>query len=173
MGDGRDWTFVLDSDCDECGVDVRHLDDADLAGLVRSAGRTWQLLLDEHADDAAVRTRPAPEVWAPVEYGEHVRDVLHLYRERTELMLSQDDPLFPDWDPDTNAAAYGTSDPRTVGAEIAVAAFALADVYAGLDAAALARPGRRSDGAEFQVGSLGRYMLHDVLHHVRDADRAL
>jgi len=173
MGDGRDWTFVLDSECDECGVDVRHLDDADLAGLVRSAGRTWQLLLDEHADDAAVRTRPAPEVWAPVEYGEHVRDVLQLYRQRTELMLTRDNPEFPDWDPDMTAAAYTASDARTVGAEIVTSADALADVYADLDAAAFARPGRRSDGAAFQVGSLGRYMLHDVLHHVRDADRAL
>jgi len=81
--------------------------------------------------------------------------------------------MFPDWDPDTTAAAYGTSDARKVGAEIAAAADALADVYAALDAAAFARPGRRSDGATFQVGSLGRYMLHDVLHHVRDADRAL
>ena len=173
MGDGRDWTFVLRSACEECGVDVRGLDEGDLAGLVRSAGRTWQLLLDEHADDAAVRTRPAPDVWAPVEYGEHVRDVLVRYRERTLVMLTQDDPEFADWDPDTTATAYGRTDARMVGAQIAAAADALAAVYADLDATALARPGRRSDGAQFQIGSMGRYLLHDVLHHVWDADQAL
>ncbi len=173
MGDGRDWTFVLQTSCDECGVDVRDLDDRELAGLVRSAGRTWQLLLDEHADDAAISTRPAPDTWSPVEYAEHVRDVLRRYRDRTLLMLSEDDPLFADWDPDTSAVRYGRTDARTVGAELVAAADALAAVYDGLGATALARPGRRSDGASFSVGSMGRYMLHDVLHHVRDAEQSL
>ena len=30
------------------------------------------------------------------------------------------------------------------------------------------RPGRRSNGSVFTVETLGRYFLHDVLHHLHD-----
>jgi hypothetical protein len=30
------------------------------------------------------------------------------------------------------------------------------------------RPGVRSNGSEFTVESLGRYHLHDVVHHLHD-----
>ena len=33
------------------------------------------------------------------------------------------------------------------------------------------RPGRRSDGAEFTIDSLARYLLHDVVHHLHDVGR--
>ena len=172
MGDGRDWTFVLTDLCTECGVDVQDLDERELGGLIRSAGRTWQLMLTDHTHDAATTARPAPDIWSPVEYGEHVRDVLVLYRQRVELMLTQADPMFADWDPDTSSADYGQTDPAVVGGQIATAADDLAARYDPLDESALARPGRRSDGASFDVGSIGRYLLHDVLHHVWDADHA-
>jgi hypothetical protein len=34
--------------------------------------------------------------------------------------------------------------------------------------AAWDRPGLRSNGSRFTVASLGRYHLHDVVHHLRD-----
>ena len=33
------------------------------------------------------------------------------------------------------------------------------------------RPGGRSDGARFTVGTLARYLLHDPVHHVWDVER--
>lgn len=172
MGDGRDWTFVLDEKCGECGEDIRELDERDLAGQVRATGARWQQLLSSRAADPAMRARPTPTTWAPTEYAEHVRDVLALYTVRTRLMLSEDDPEFADWDPDTTADAlpYGQVAPATAGAEIATNAERLAVIYDWVEPGGLARTGRRSDGATFTVGSLGRYMLHDLRHHLWDVD---
>ena len=175
MGDGRDWTFVLVELCAECGYDVRELDEAELGPLVRSVGRTWEALLDSVADDPRAVRRPAPAVWSPIEYGEHVRDVLALFTLRARRILAEDDPQFADWDPDVTAdeLPYGQVPPREVGAAIASNADVLAELYEGADEADLARPGRRSDGAVFTLGSLGRYMLHDTVHHVYDVETSL
>jgi hypothetical protein len=173
MGDGRDWTFVLDEVCSECGEDVRELDEGDLATLVRATGLRWQQLLTSRAADPAMRVRPTPTTWSPTEYAEHVRDVLALYTVRTRLMLSEDDPEFADWDPDTTADAvpYGQVAPGVAAVEITRNAERLAVIYDWVEPGGLARTGRRSDGATFTVGSLGRYMLHDLRHHLWDVDR--
>ena len=42
----------------------------------------------------ALRTRPAPDVWSPLEYACHVRDVLRVQRERIELAQRADEPVF-------------------------------------------------------------------------------
>ena len=175
MGDGRDWTFVLDETCSECGNDVRDLPEADLASLVRDVGDRWRRLLTERAGDPELRVRPTPTTWSATEYGEHVRDVLALFALRTQRMLSEDDPEFADWDPDVTAAErpYGQTAPTVVGTEIAANAERLAVIYDWVEPEGLARVGRRSDGARFTVGSLGRYLLHDVRHHLWDVDPAL
>ena len=59
MGDGRDWTFVLDEKCGECGEDIRDLDERDLAGQVRATGARWQQLLTSRAADPATWARIA------------------------------------------------------------------------------------------------------------------
>ena len=77
---------------------------------------------------ADARTRPEPGKWSPLEYACHVRDVLRLYDQRLELMLSQDDPLFPNWDQDETAVAdrYAEQDPAEVAAALRQAALAIA-----------------------------------------------
>ena len=76
--------------------------------------------------------RPRPDKWSPLEYGCHVRDVLRLYDYRLGLMLTEDDPLYPNWDQDETAIAdrYDTQDPATVAAELAAAAEAMAARFA-------------------------------------------
>ena len=37
------------------------------------------------------------------EYGCHVRDTCRIFRERLDLMLTQDDPVFANWDQDVTA----------------------------------------------------------------------
>lgn len=36
----------------------------------------------------------------------------------------------------------------------------------------LARPGRRSNGSQFTVDTLGKYFLHDLEHHAHDVSRS-
>jgi hypothetical protein len=96
--------------------------------------------------------------------------VFRLYDQRLELMLSQDDPLFPNWDQDETAVTdrYGEQDPAEVAAELRQAAFAIAGQFEGVTGEAWQRTGARSDGARFTVETFARYFVHDPVHHLYD-----
>jgi hypothetical protein len=85
-------------------------------------------------------------------------------------MLSQDDPLYENWDQDETALAqrYAEQDPAEVAPQLLAAAGTLADRFDGLRAEQWLRPGRRSDGASFTVETFGRYFIHDPVHHLFD-----
>jgi len=108
--------------------------------------------------------------WSPAEYGCHVRDVFRLFDQRLELMLSADDPLFPNWDQDDTAVAdrYGEQDPAEVAAALEQAARVIAASFAAVTGSQWQRTGRRSDGARFTVETFARYFVHDPVHHLYD-----
>jgi hypothetical protein len=164
--DGKDWTWVLRQPCPECGLDTSSFDRDEIPSLVLANAAGWQAPLT--AADASVR--PRPDKWSALEYGAHVRDVLRLYDYRLGLMLTQDNPLYPNWDQDETAVAerYQSQDPATVAAELTAAAQQVAASFAALNADQWERPGRRSDGASFTVETFGRYFVHDPLHHLYD-----
>jgi hypothetical protein len=168
--DTKDWTWVLGRPCPECGFDPGAHSLATLPGLLHDSAMVWSGVLA--AADAA--RRPAPDVWSPLEYACHVRDVHRLFAERVELMLARDEPHFDNWDQDETAVAsrYAEQDPATVDAELVEAAGHVAGVYAAVTPEAAVRRGIRSDGSEFTVETLGIYHLHDVLHHVHDVGAA-
>jgi hypothetical protein len=89
---------------------------------------------------------------------------------RLMLMLSEDDPLFQNWDQDETAVAqrYDLQDPVTVSSELEAAATVFADHYDAVLPAQWSRPGRRSNGSEFTVETLAYYALHDLHHHLWD-----
>ena len=165
--DTKDWTWVLDTTCPECGYDAGAV--ADLAEVARELRRTaddWALVL--RAPGAT--TRPRPDVWSPAEYGAHVRDVHRVFATRLELMLGADAPGFANWDQDATALEerYDRADPVEVADELLAAASAVADRYDAVPDDALERTGARSDGSTFTVASLARYHLHDIVHHLWD-----
>jgi hypothetical protein len=164
--DDKNWTWVLERPCPECGFDGGAVDHGDIAALARSNGAEWPGLL---ADERAV-TRPSDDRWSALEYGCHVRDVFRIYRFRLGLMLDHDGPSFPNWDQDASAITdrYGSQHPNTVAAEIVAAAEALADRFDNLGSDQWHRTGFRSDGAAFTIDSFGRYMIHDPIHHLVD-----
>jgi hypothetical protein len=163
--DTKDWTWVLDRPCPECGFDSRAVRGRDVPALLRAAADRWRHLLAA----TGVRQRPVPGVWSPLEYGCHVRDACRVYAERVRLMLDTDDPAYPNWDQDATAVAdrYAEQDPDRVAADLVEAAGALADRLAAAGTG-WARTGTRSDGARFTVDGLARYFLHDVVHHEHD-----
>jgi len=114
--------------------------------------------------------RPAPATWSPLEYACHVRDVHRLFQQRLELMLEQDNPTFANWDQDETALAerYWEQDPAVVATEVTESGADLADAYTRVGEGDWARTGARSNGSTFTVDSLGRYLLHDLFHHVWD-----
>jgi len=117
-----------------------------------------------------VAERPAPQVWSPLEYGAHTRDVLRLFQERLARMLAEDEPSLADWDPNEAAlqGGYHDADPDTVAAEILTEAEKLATAVEAVPADAAERRGLRSDGAAFTVTTLMQYLVHDLVHHLWD-----
>ena len=163
--DSKDWTWVLKRPCPECGFDTRGFVVTAVPGMIMANAAAWQSALEGDA-----RTRPEPAKWSPLEYGCHVRDVLRLYDQRLELMLTQDDPLYPNWDQDETAVAdrYAEQDPAEVAAALRQAAFAIAGRFERVTGDQWRRPGRRSDGARFTVETFARYFIHDPVHHLYD-----
>jgi hypothetical protein len=164
--DTKDWTWVLDRACAECGFDAAALEREQIADMVRIDAERWALVLAR--PDAA--RRPHRDAWSPLEYACHVRDVHRIFAERLAAMLTDDDPQFDNWDQDASAVEddYAAQDPALVSAELLEAAHAVAATYAAVQGDQWLRPGRRSNGSAFTVESLGRYHLHDDVHHLWD-----
>jgi hypothetical protein len=165
--DTKDWTWVLERECPECGFDARTPQRADLADLMAQVGSRWVAAMNAIAD---ARTRPAPAVWSPLEYACHVRDEFDLARVRVGLMLGEDGVRFANWDQDATAIeeGYAGQDPMVVTDELARAAAELVAVLEAVPADAWNRTGLRSDGSTFTVESFTRYLLHDPVHHLTD-----
>ena len=164
--DTKDWTWVLERPCAECGFDPAAQGLADLPRLVHDTAMTWtQVLARRDAGE-----RPAPGVWSPLEYGCHVRDVHVLFAERLRAMLDEDEPTFANWDQDVTAIEgdYGSQDATVVAVELIEAAGTVAGIYSTVRDETSHRPGVRSNGDRFTVETLGSYHLHDVVHHLHD-----
>jgi hypothetical protein len=161
--DTKNWTWVIERPCPECGYDARDYKDADIAGAILANAVSWT----EVAARPHVNVRPDDSTWSPLEYMAHVRDVLRIYLVRVRLMLDTDDPEYPNWDQDVTAVEerYNEQAPGVVAVELMDAAAALAAAFNAVDAAGWQRVGRRSDGASFTVSSISRYLLHDLEHH--------
>ena len=134
--------------------------------MIMANAAAWQAALDGAAD---ARTRPEPGKWFPLEYACHVRDVFRLYDQRLELMLGQDDPLFPNWDQDETAVAdrYGEQDPAEVAAALRRAALAIAGPFEGVTGSNGGVPAAAAT-ARFTVETFARYFVHDPVHHLYD-----
>ncbi len=52
--------------------------------------------------------------------------------------------------------------------ELTVAVAAAAALYDGVRGSGWDRSGLRSNGSRFTIASLGRYHLHDIVHHLHD-----
>ncbi|MCW2765702.1 MAG: methyltransferase type 12 [Nocardioides sp.] len=164
--DTKDWTWVLDRPCPECGFVADDLSVERLGAAVRDNAAGWEPVLAAPGATA----RPDPGVWSPLEYACHVRDVHRVFRERVQAMLSEDEPRFANWDQDETAVAanYAEQVPGIVTLELVAAAAAIADLYDTVPGDAWGRAGVRSNGSEFTIETLGRYHLHDVVHHLHD-----
>jgi hypothetical protein len=164
--DDKDWTWVLERPCPDCGYDAAVIARTDFGSHTLAAVAELRAALTR----ADATERPEPTVWSPLEYGAHVRDVCVLFRTRLNLLRDEDDPLFANWDQDETALAerYWEQDPATVSTELDAAARAMATAIDEVGIDEWQRPGRRSNGSVFTTDTLCRYFLHDLVHHAHD-----
>jgi hypothetical protein len=164
--DTKDWTWVLDQSCPECGLDASAVPPKEVAPRVRADLPRWSAVLAR--PDA--RERPRPETWSPAEYACHVRDVHVLFSQRIALMLEQDGPTFANWDQDETAAAddYASQQPADIARQLLAGGEQMIRTLESVPGDAWDRPGFRSGGSQFTIATLAQYFLHDVAHHLHD-----
>ena len=166
--DTKDWTWVLERPCPECGFDASAFAREEVGSMIRDNAAAWLAVLERRA----VRQRRSDSVWSPLEYACHVRDVFRIYDERLRAMLTHDDPCYANWDQDATAIddRYADQDPRRVAVDLEASAVLLAHRFDTVTGDEWSRPGTRSDGAHFTIESFARYLIHDPIHHLHDVE---
>lgn len=167
-GDTKDWTWVLERPCPDCGFDPSAMSVASIPDTITDAARRFALALEQ--PDAGVRTQPG--AWSTVEYGQHVADMLEVMTDRLGLILESEGAgaSFADWDQDAAAVEkeYWKANTHVTAILIKERAAAAASAWAEPEGAQWDWPGLRSNGAEFTARTLGQYMVHDLTHHLHD-----
>jgi hypothetical protein len=165
---------TLSESCLECGF-VYALGRADILAWLRSDATVF---LDAFAtfDDVAARTRPAPDVWSPLEYACHVRDVLRVQTARVEQAQREHEPTFTPMRRDERVVEdhYNEQDPKEVAAELRAAAGAFIALLEGLDDAGWERAGiyNYPEPALRDINWIAAHTVHELFHHRRDITRA-
>ncbi|MEM7337859.1 MAG: DinB family protein [Actinomycetota bacterium] len=173
--DTKNWTWVLEQQCPECGYEAYAAERNELGARIRANAADWRRLLSR--GDLVYQRPPVapgqPPAWSALEYGAHTRDVVQLFHDRLKLALSKKNPTFSDWDQDRAAidGNYAEQDPNQVAYQLAATAGRVADMVDRVNGSQWERTAKRSDGAEFTVETLIRYKLHDLVHHVWDVEQ--
>jgi hypothetical protein len=153
--------------CDECGF--VYGSEADVPAALRTVvGRFWEALTSGNPG-----VRPAPDVWSPLEYACHVRDVLLVQRDRLVVALVEDEPSFTPMyrEQRVDLLGYAEEDQSAVLAGLGVAADLLARLLERLTPHQLARTCTYGYPAprRVDVAWVAQHTMHEVEHHLRDA----
>lgn len=120
--------------CQGCGFEY-DLALAPRAGkaIVTATGALAAHLRRANPDE--LRARPLPDVWSPLEYGCHVRDVLLVQRERVLMARRVERPSFDPMGRDERVEhdGYATQDPVHVARQLKDAAALFANVLDRLE----------------------------------------
>jgi DinB superfamily len=160
--------------CDGCGFEY------DL-GLAQASGPAIVNGVAELADlligASDVRRRRQPELWSPLEYGCHLRDVLLVQRERVLAARRMECPSFDPMGRDERAAhdGYAEQDPARVARVLSDAAFLFANVLARLGTDDWERTVMYNYPAvlERSLRWMALHTEHEVTHHLLDVRNQL
>jgi len=129
------------------------------------------------ARDEALRGRRQPDVWSPLEYACHVRDVLTVQQQRVLRTQTEEQPTFPPMDRERRAVdeGYDRQNPAEVALALLAAGVDLAELLSRLDDAGWGRTGvyEFPEPAVRDVDWMARHTLHELTHHLMDVDRGL
>jgi hypothetical protein len=153
--------------CAECGFSY-DMGRADIIPWLRHDVRTFVERFDA-IPPGRQRTRPAPDVWSPLEYACHVRDVLRVQRARVDLAQREEEPRFEPMQREARVVndRYNEQDPVLVSAEILDSGDELIAALSALDEAGWRRTGIYNYPTEQPrtVEWVAIHTTHELLHH--------
>ena len=160
--------------CAECGFEY------DLGEAPRAGGAivdAAEELAGRLRDGADLGTRRRPDLWSPLEYGCHVRDVLLVQRERVLAARRTECPSFDPMGRDERAEhdGYAEQDPFDVARQLADAARMFAHDLSRLDGPEWERTLMYNYPARFErsLRWVAVHTVHEVRHHALDVRRQL
>lgn len=160
--DTKDWTWVLDRPCPDCGFDPAEFELAAVRARVEDLIARWAVVLAR----PGARSRPNDSTWSPVEYACHVRDVGWLFVERLRKTRELDDYRFLHWDQNQTAYEdnYRVQKPVDVTGQVAKSGRDFAtEVERIQDPYRVAILGIAK---KFTAWDLAAYAMHDLQHHL-------
>ena len=163
--------MTLPSACSECDfIYAEHKPDQLADEIFAVAGQYPQVLLGDEVM-ARLRKRPSPDVWSPLEYACHVRDVLRVQAERVQLALTQDTPSFAPMGREERVIndKYNAQDPQRVAEEILAAAARVSEVLE-LGPREWQRTAvyNYPEAHVVTIEWIGQNCLHELRHHLID-----
>jgi S-DNA-T family DNA segregation ATPase FtsK/SpoIIIE len=159
------------STCSECGFDYGTVDPSGAAGHLRRVADEMAAGLQRRAPDE-LRARPAAGVWSPLEYACHVRDVLHVQRDRLFLALVEDTPSFPRMyrDERVDLDGYAEWEPGRVAGQLTVAAELAGRAFGRVRTEQWSGPlvYNWPEPRTLDVRWLAAHTVHEAHHHLGD-----
>jgi hypothetical protein len=160
--------------CEECGFEYDlGVAEAAASDVVDGVSRLIALLQD--GDDLGRRREP--EMWSPLEYGCHMRDVLLVQRERVLAARRMDTPSFDPMGRDERVEhdGYAEQDPSDVARQLTDAATMFANVLTRIG------PGEWERTVTYNYPTtqertlrwVAVHTVHEVRHHLLDIRRQL
>lgn len=162
--------------CGECGFVYEDVPRWAISSAVVELAEQYGARLAGTGVDA-LRRRPSPDVWSPLEYAAHVRDVLEVQRKRVMVALLHDAPTFAPMGRDERVVERrdNEQEPAMVAEELRGNAAELAALLDSLDDTGWGRIGIYNwpSHAERDVTWIARHTVHEMAHHLLDVNRSL
>jgi hypothetical protein len=114
-------------------------------------------------------------VWSPLEYACHTRDVLAVFEERVRRTATTPGQQLGWWDHDAAVvdSRYNEQEPVLVAEAIAANARRFGQSLSDLASAQWDAAAERRAGERFTIRGMARFVLHEMVHHHRDAEQQL
>jgi hypothetical protein len=163
--------------CQECGYDWDSRPE-DVVVVIRELPVELSRLfrtVDVADGDIRLRTRPAREVWSPLEYIGHTGDAIAWYGQRVARVLTEHRPALEplDWDAHTVRQRYHDRHLDDVLDAVEHTCARFVSMLTDLRAGDWQRDGIGSDGQPRTVTNLATRAGHEAQHHLHDVRAGL
>lgn len=156
--------------CDECGFRWDTWSDEQARGILSATGPLLGEVLEGVSTDLADR-RPAPDRWSILEYVDHIRSAMWLWRFASEAAVGEPGiDLRTDGPPSPGAAADRSADVASAIEAAGAEANLLTASLGALASPAWSTTALVNAGGADQAWIL-RHALHEALHHIHDVGR--